>query len=142
MEKIFQWRDSENSGMKGDHLVGKYYVVFDKEYKKEIADLVAQGMDEETAKKEAPIMKEAQEMLVKWEAKDAEVRALWEKMNSWVYEGFDKTYKRLGIDFDKIYYESQTYLLGKNLVQEGLDKGVFYKRRRFCMDRPYKRGIG
>lgn len=118
----------ENSGMKGDHLVGKYYVVFDKEYKKEIADLVAQGMDEETAKKEAPIMKEAQEMLVKWEAKDAEVRALWEKMNSWVYEGFDKTYKRLGIDFDKIYYESQTYLLGKNLVQEGLDKGVFYKR--------------
>lgn len=118
----------ENSGMKGDHLVGKYYVVFDKEYKKEIADLVAQGMDEETAKKEAPIMKEAQEMLVKWEAKDLEVRALWEKMNSWVYEGFDKTYKRLGIDFDKIYYESQTYLLGKNLVQEGLDKGVFYKR--------------
>lgn len=118
----------ENSGMKGDHLVGKYYVVFDKEYKKEIADLVAQGMDEETAKKEAPIMKEAQEMLVKWEAKDPEVRALWEKMNSWVYEGFDKTYKRLGIDFDKIYYESQTYLLGKNLVQEGLDKGVFYKR--------------
>lgn len=118
----------ENSGMKGDHLVGKYYVVFDKEYKKEIADLVAQGMDEETAKKESPIMKEAQEMLVKWEAKDAEVRALWEKMNSWVYEGFDKTYKRLGIDFDKIYYESQTYLLGKNLVQEGLDKGVFYKR--------------
>lgn len=118
----------ENSGMKGDHLVGKYYVVFDKEYKKEIADLVAQGMDEEIAKKDAPIMKEAQEMLVKWEAKDAEVRALWEKMNSWVYEGFDKTYKRLGIDFDKIYYESQTYLLGKNLVQEGLDKGVFYKR--------------
>ncbi|MBQ9312767.1 MAG: arginine--tRNA ligase [Bacteroidales bacterium] len=118
----------ETCGEKGDHLVGKYYVVFDKEYKKEIAELVAKGMTEEEAKKQAPIMVEAQNMLVKWENKDSEVRTLWEKMNSWVYAGFDATYKRLGIDFDKIYYESNTYLLGKELVQEGLEKGVFYKR--------------
>lgn len=118
----------ESSGMKGDHLVGKYYVVFDKHYKEEIAELVAKGMSEEEAKKQAPIMLEAQNMLVKWEQKDKETRDLWEKMNSWVYAGFDATYKRLGVDFDKIYYESQTYLLGKDLVKEGLDKGVFYKR--------------
>ena len=127
-QKFANGETPETSGIKGDHLVGKYYVVFDKEYKQQIADLVANGMDEEQAKKEAPIMKEAQEMLVKWENKDSEIRELWEKMNSWVYEGFDKTYQRLGIDFDKIYYESNTYLLGKNLVQEGLEKGVFYKR--------------
>lgn len=118
----------QSGAMKGDHLVGKYYVIFDKQYKKEIAELVAQGMDEQKAKDEAPIMKQARQMLVKWEQKDPEVRALWEKMNAWVYEGFDTTYKRLGIDFDKIYYESQTYLLGKELVEEGLDKGVFYRR--------------
>ncbi|MDR0789627.1 MAG: arginine--tRNA ligase [Bacteroidales bacterium] len=118
----------QSSGMKPDHLVGKYYVVFDKEYKKEIADLVAKGMEEETATKQAPLILEAQEMLRKWEAKDSEVLDLWKKMNGWVYEGFADTYKRLGIDFDKIYYESETYLLGKGLVQEGLSKGVFYKR--------------
>lgn len=118
----------QSSGVKGDHLVGKYYVLFDKEYKKQISDLVAQGISEETAKQEAPIMQKAQQMLVKWEQKDPEVRALWEKMNSWVYEGFDNTYKRLGICFDKVYYESQTYLLGKDLVNEGLSKGVFFKK--------------
>ncbi|MBR1769628.1 MAG: arginine--tRNA ligase, partial [Bacteroidales bacterium] len=126
--KFSQGETPESSNMKGDHLVGKYYVVFDKEYKKEIASLVAEGMSEEEAKKNAPIMQEAQNMLVKWEEKDAEVINLWKKMNSWVYKGFDETYNRLGVDFDKIYYESETYLLGKDLVKEGLDKGVFYKR--------------
>ena len=118
----------ESSGMKGDHLVGKYYVEFDKHYKAQIKELMAQGQSEEDAKKHAPIMLEAQEMLRKWEAKDPEVYALWEKMNSWVYAGFDVTYKALGVDFDKVYYESQTYLLGKSLVEEGLKKGVFYRR--------------
>ncbi|MDR1847475.1 MAG: arginine--tRNA ligase [Bacteroidales bacterium] len=118
----------QTSGMKGDHLVGKYYVVYDKEYKKEINRLIAEGMDEETAKQQAPLMLETQDMLRKWEAKDKEVLALWKKMNGWVYEGFDVTYKNLGIDFDKVYYESETYLLGKDLVAEGLQKGVFYKK--------------
>ena len=118
----------ESSGMKGDHLVGKYYVEFDKHYKEQIKELVAQGKSEDEAKKSAPIMVEAQEMLRKWEAKDPEVYALWEKMNGWVYEGFDVTYKALGVDFDKIYYESQTYLLGKSLVEEGLQKGVFFRK--------------
>ena len=118
----------ESSGMKGDHLVGKYYVEFDKHYKAQIKELMAQGQSEEDAKKHAPIMLEAQEMLRKWEAKDPEVYALWKKMNSWVYAGFDVTYKALGVDFDKVYYESQTYLLGKSLVEEGLKKGVFYRR--------------
>ena len=117
-----------SSGMKGDHLVGKYYVAFDKAYKAEVKELTAGGMDEETAKREAPIMKEAQAMLRKWEAKDPEIYGLWQTMNGWVYEGFDVTYKALGVDFDKIYYESQTYLLGKSLVEEGLRKGVFYRR--------------
>ena len=117
-----------SSGMKGDHLVGKYYVEFDKHYKAQIKDLVAQGQSEEEAKKNAPVMLQAQEMLRKWEAKDPEVYALWETMNGWVYEGFDVTYKALGVDFDKVYYESQTYLLGKSLVEEGLKKGVFYRR--------------
>ncbi len=117
----------ETSGMKGDHLVGKYYVEFDKHYKAEIAELVEKGMAKEEAEKQAPLMLEAQEMLRKWEANDPEVRALWEQMNGWVYEGFDATYKRLGISFDKIYYESQTYLLGKSLVEEGLQKGAFYR---------------
>ena len=118
----------ESTGLKGDHLVGDYYVEFDKHYKAEIAELVAGGMEEDEAKKKAPIMLRAQEMLRKWEAKDPEVYALWEKMNGWVYAGFDVTYKALGVDFDKVYYESQTYLLGKSLVQEGLDKGIFFRK--------------
>ena len=107
-----------SSGMKGDHLVGKYYVEFDKHYKAEVKALVEGGMDEEQAKKEAPIMKEARTMLQKWEAHDPEVYGLWEKMNGWVYDGFDVTYKAMGVDFDKVYYESETYLLGKSLVEE------------------------
>ena len=117
-----------SSGMKGDHLVGKYYVEFDKHYKAQIKGLVAEGMSEDEAKKRAPIMLQAQEMLRKWEAKDKEVYDLWQTMNGWVYDGFDVTYKALGVDFDKVYYESQTYLLGKSLVQEGLDKGVFFRK--------------
>ena len=117
-----------SSGMKGDHLVGKYYVEFDKHYKAQIKELVEGGMSEEEAKKSAPIILQAQEMLRKWEAKDEEVYNLWQTMNGWVYEGFDVTYKALGVDFDKVYYESQTYLLGKSLVQDGLDKGVFYRK--------------
>ena len=115
----------ETAGKKGDHLIGDYYVAFDKHYREEIRELVAQGMDEEKAKQEAPLIKEAHEMLVKWEQNDPEVRALWEKMNSWVYAGFDETYKALGVGFDKIYYESQTYLKGKAKVEEGLEKGLF-----------------
>ncbi len=118
----------ESSGIKGDHLVGKYYVVFDKEYKKEIEALVAEGQTEDEAKKNAPLIKEAQQMLLKWEQGDADVVGLWEKMNGWVYEGFDVTYKKLGVDFDKYYYESNTYLLGKDTVEEGLAKGVFFKK--------------
>ena len=115
----------ETSGKKGDHLIGDYYVAFDKHYREEVKELVAQGMDEEKAKQEAPLIKEAHEMLVKWENNDPEVRALWEKMNNWVYAGFDETYKKMGVSFDKIYYESQTYLKGKAKVEEGLAKGLF-----------------
>ena len=118
----------ESSGMKGDHLVGKYYVEFDKHYKEEIKQLVGQGMDEEEAKKQAPLMVEAQHMLKRWEEGDKEVRDLWNKMNAWVYAGFDETYARLGVSFDKIYYESNTYLLGKELVQKGLDMGVLFRK--------------
>ena len=118
----------ESTGIKGDHLVGDYYVEFDKHYKAEIAELVAGGMSEDEAKKSAPILLEAQEMLRKWEAKDEEVRNLWQTMNGWVYEGFDVTYKALGVDFDKVYYESQTYLLGKSIVSEGLEKGIFFRK--------------
>ena len=117
-----------SSGMKGDHLVGKYYVEFDKHYKAQIKELVEGGASEEEAKKNAPIILQAQEMLRKWEAKDPEVYELWQTMNGWVYDGFDVTYKALGVDFDKVYYESETYLLGKSLVQDGLDKGVFYRK--------------
>lgn len=117
-----------SSGMKGDHLVGKYYVEFDKHYKEQVRELAAQGMSEDEAKKKAPIMQQAQEMLRRWEAKDPEVYRLWQTMNGWVYDGFDVTYKALGVDFDKVYYESQTYLLGKSLVQDGLDKGVFFRK--------------
>jgi len=115
----------ESSGKKGDHLIGDYYVAFDKHYREEVKELVAQGMDEEKAKQEAPLIKEAHEMLVKWEKNDPEVRALWEKMNNWVYAGFDETYQKMGVSFDKIYYESQTYLKGKAKVEEGLSKGLF-----------------
>ena len=118
----------ESSGMKGDHLVGKYYVEFDKHYKEEINQLVAKGMDEEEAKKQAPLMLEAQQMLKRWEEGDKEIRALWEKMNNWVYAGFDETYRKMGVAFDKIYYESNTYLLGKELVQKGLDMGVLFRK--------------
>ncbi|MBO5732078.1 MAG: arginine--tRNA ligase [Alistipes sp.] len=119
----------ETSGMKGDHLVGKYYVEFDKHYKAEVKELMAEkGLSEDEAKREASIMRKAQEMLRQWEAKEPEVYALWEKMNGWVYEGFDVTYKAMGVDFDKVYYESQTYLLGKSLVEDGLKKGVFFRK--------------
>lgn len=119
---------AETSGMKGDHLVGKYYVEFDKQYKAEMRQLQEQGMSEEEAAKKAPLMLEAQEMLRKWEQGDEEVRALWNKMNGWVYAGFEQTYQRMGIKFDKTYYESNTYILGKQLVDEGLQKGVFYRK--------------
>jgi len=118
----------ESSGLKGDHLVGKYYVVFDKEYKAQIKQLTEGGQTEEAAKKNAPLMLEAQEMLRLWEAGDTEVVEMWKMMNSWVYAGFDVTYKKLGVDFDKIYYESETYLEGKEKVMEGLEKGVFYQK--------------
>lgn len=118
----------ESSGKKGDHLVGEYYVRFDKEYKKQIAELMADGQTEEDAKKNAPLMQEAQRMLLAWENNDPEIRQLWATMNSWVYDGFDETYQRLGVDFDKIYYESNTYLEGKTEVEKGLAKGVFYRR--------------
>ena len=118
----------ESSGLKGDHLVGKYYVMFDRQYKKEVAELIEQGIESKLAEEKAPILLKAKEMLLKWEAKDKEVIALWKKMNSWVYDGFETTYKRLGVDFDKNYYESETYLLGKEVVKNGLDSGVFYKK--------------
>lgn len=118
----------ESTGMKGDHLVGKYYVVFDKAYKAEIKELMEKGMTEEEAKKNAPLMLEAQKMLLAWEQNDAEVRQLWETMNGWVYAGFDETYKELGVNFDKIYYESDTYLTGKSEVERGEAEGSFYRR--------------
>ena len=118
----------ESAGKKGDHLIGDYYVAFDKHYKAELTELMEKGMSKEEAEAASPLMAEAREMLVKWEAGDKEVRALWEKMNNWVYEGFDETYKRLGVDFDKIYYESDTYLVGKDTVLGGLEKGLFYRK--------------
>ena len=127
-KKFSDGETPQSSGMKGDHLVGKYYVAFDKAYKEEIANLVSKGMDKEEAEKNAPILLEAQAMLKRWEEKDAEVVDLWKQMNAWVYAGFDETYNKLGIDFDKVYYESETYLLGKDLVNKGLEKGVFYRR--------------
>ncbi len=118
----------ESSSMKGDHLVGKYYVVFDKHYKEQIATLVSEGVNPDDAAKKAPLIVEAQQILQKWEAGDEEVKKLWEKMNGWVYEGFAKTYQTLGIEFDKTYYESQTYLLGKELVEKGVQQGVYHRR--------------
>lgn len=126
-QKFGHGETPESAGVKGDKLVGNYYVEFDKAYKREIEALKADGKTEEEAKKAAPVLLEAQEMLRKWEAGDAEVVALWEKMNGWVYEGFNETYKNIGVDFDKNYYESNTYLLGKDVVAEGLEKGVFEK---------------
>lgn len=127
-EKFGNGETPETTHTKGDKFVGNYYVEFDKNYKKEIAELVGQGVEEEQAKKEAPMMKEAQKMLVDWENGDETVRNLWKEMNSWVYKGFNETYKRLGVDFDQVQYESNTYILGKDLIQEGLDKGVLYRK--------------
>lgn len=118
----------ESTGIKGDHLVGKYYVAFDKHYKAQVQELIAQGIEEKKAESEAPLMKEAREMLIKWENNDAETVALWEKMNQWVYTGFNQTYTGLGVDFDHFYYESNTYKLGKEIVEEGLQKKVFYQQ--------------
>ena len=118
----------ETSGLKGDHLVGKYYVKFDQEYKKQIEQLVSTGLPEDEAKKKASLIIQAQEMLLNWEAGNEDTIALWKLMNSWVYAGFDETYKKLGVDFDKFYYESDTYILGKDTIQEGLDKGVFFRK--------------
>ena len=127
-QKFGKGETPASSGKKGDHLVGDYYVAFDKAYKAEVNDLMAKGLTEEEAKKQAPILQEAQAMLKKWEDGDPEVRKLWAEMNSWVYAGFDETYKRLGVSFDKIYYESTTYIDGKAKVNEGLEKGLFYRR--------------
>lgn len=127
-EKFGNGATPETTNTKGDKFVGNYYVEFDKNYKKEIAELVEQGVGEEQAKKEAPVMKEAQKMLLDWENGDETVRALWAEMNSWVYKGFNETYKRLGVDFDQVQYESNTYILGKDLIQAGLDKGVLYQK--------------
>ncbi|MGJ8594017.1 MAG: arginine--tRNA ligase [Aquaticitalea sp.] len=127
-EKFGNGETPQSTGLKGDKLVGNYYVKFDQEYKNEINELISKGITEEEAKKQAPLILEAQNMLQKWEAGDLKTVALWEKMNGWVYEGFDKTYKILGVDFDKLYYESQTYLLGKEFVAEGLRTGFFYKK--------------
>lgn len=118
----------ESLGVKGDHLIGDYYVAFDKHYRAEVKELVEKGMTQEEAEAASPLMAEARDMLRRWEAGDREVRSLWEKMNSWVYAGFDETYKRMGVDFDKIYYESQTYLEGKDKVLEGLEKGIMYRK--------------
>jgi len=127
-QKYGRGETPESTGMKGDHLVGKYYVEFDKAFKKEIEILVGQGKTKEEAEKQAPLILEAQDMLRKWEAGDKETMDLWKMMNGWVYKGFDVTYKNLGVDFDKMYYESNTYILGKEVVEEGLRKQVFYKK--------------
>lgn len=127
-EKFGNGETPDSTGIKGDKFVGNYYVKFDQEYKLEIAELMAQGISEDQAKKEAPLIKEAQKMLVDWENGDEHVRNLWNEMNSWVYKGFAETYKRLGVDFDQVQYESNTYILGKDLIQEGLDKGVLYQK--------------
>jgi arginyl-tRNA synthetase len=127
-QKFGHGETPESSGLKGDVLVGKYYVAFDKAYKEEVAALVASGMEQATAEKEASLLKAAQEMLIRWESGDDEVVALWKKMNAWVYKGFEETYKRLGVSFDSYYYESDTYLLGKDVVAKGLEQGVFFKK--------------
>ena len=133
-KSMFAWKmhgkgeTPESSGLKGDKLVGKYYVMFDEHYRAQVNKLIKDGMDEEQAKKEAHLMKKVQEMLLDWENGDSEIVELWKMMNSWVYEGFNKTYTRMGVEFDKLYYESETYLKGKNIVQDGLSKGLFFKK--------------
>lgn len=127
-QKFSGGESPESSGMKGDHLVGKYYVMFDQEYRKQVEKLISGGMNETEARNSAPLMAEAREMLVKWENGDSEVVGLWKMMNSWVYSGFDETYKMLGVDFDKIYYESETYLIGKEIVLDGLKRNVLYRK--------------
>jgi arginyl-tRNA synthetase len=127
-QQFGQHETPEITGMKGDHFVGKYYVEFDKQYRMQVADLVASGKAKEEAEKVAPLMMQTQEMLRQWEAGDPAVLSLWKKMNGWVYDGFDETYRMMGVDFDKLYYESDTYLLGKKIVEEGLSKGIFYKK--------------
>jgi arginyl-tRNA synthetase len=127
-QKWGQGETPETAGKKGDHLVGDYYVRFDKEYKSQVKELAGKGMPEEQAQREAPLIREAQEMLRQWEARDPSVTTLWKQMNGWVYEGFDRTYDRLGVSFDRIYYESDTYTLGKSIVMEGLEKGILYKK--------------
>jgi arginyl-tRNA synthetase len=127
-QKFGDGETPESSGLKGDHLVGKYYVIFDREYKKQIKELKAAGQAEDEAKKDAPLIIEAQQMLQQWEAGDEEVINLWKTMNRWVYTGFAETYKKLGVNFDKFYYESETYLLGKDIIEEGLEKGIFFRK--------------
>ncbi|HNU58987.1 MAG TPA: arginine--tRNA ligase, partial [Aquaticitalea sp.] len=127
-QKFGNGETPQTTGLKGDKLVGNYYVAFDKEYKHQINELISKGKSEEEAKKQAPIILEAQQMLLDWEAGNPEVLELWNKMNTWVYDGFDVTYKNIGVDFDCNYYESNTYLLGKDVVEDGLSKGVFYKK--------------
>jgi arginyl-tRNA synthetase len=133
-KSMFAWKmhgkgeTPKSSGMKGDKLVGKYYVLFDEHYRAQVAKLIKDGMDEEQAKKEAPLMKKVQQMLLDWENGDPETVELWKTMNAWVYDGFDKTYQRMGVDFDKLYYESETYLKGKDIVQKGLSEGLFFKK--------------
>ncbi len=127
-EKFGEGETPESSGIKGDHLIGKYYVRFDQEYKREISELIGQGIEEERAKKEAPLLQEAQELLKQWENHEPHAVGLWQRMNGWVYDGFEETYATMGISFNKIYKESETYLLGKNIVEEGLDKRVFFKK--------------
>lgn len=122
------WETPESSGLKGDHLIGKYYVLFDKAYKAQVEEMVAQGTPKEEAEKTAPLMQEVQQMLRLWEQGDPETVALWQQLNNWVYAGFDVTYRTIGVSFDKIYYESNTYLLGKEIVEEGIQKGVFYRK--------------
>ncbi len=128
MAKVGRRCHPEKAGKKGDHLIGDFYVLFDKHYKQELKELEAKGMTPEEAEAASPLMQEARAMLRKWEAGDPEVRSVWEMMNNWVYAGFDETYRRLGVDFDKIYYESQTYLEGKEKVLEGLEKGIMYRK--------------
>jgi arginyl-tRNA synthetase len=126
--KFGEGETPDTSGIKGDHLIGKYYVLFDKAYKQQVEALKSQGVAEEEAKKNAPLIQEAQQMLLKWEEGDKETVELWQKMNGWVYNGFAQSYTRMGVDFDKMYYESNTYLLGKDIVEEGLAKGIFFKK--------------